>query len=183
MIPDIKSFQTLFRLRPLKEAKVSEISENTAASPISLDERINFHIGHPVQDERLDQAYQSLLFRSAFTIKENAISVTQQLIADGLWDENQTDEIEILRRAAVNAVAYMPRGGYQHSSPPEEVDVIFDRLLQSQKEPLEYDTGRETGRKEITFVSGGIHEGLRVFLHSLAHNLVRLPANIHLWHV
>ena len=182
MSPDQKPFQTLFRLRPLKEAKVSEISENTAVSPVPPEDRVNFHIGHPIQDKRLDQAYQSLMFRSEFTSTENSKNVTRRLIEDGLWEKNRANEIELLRRAAIKTVAYMPRGGYQPGSPGKEVELIFEHLLQTQKEPLEYDTGRETGRKEITFISGGIDESLRVFLHSLAHNLVLLPANIHMWH-
>ncbi len=182
MPPSQKSFQTLFRLRPLKEAKVSEISENTSASPVPPEERVNFHIGHPVQDDRLDQAYQSLILRAEFAREESAGDPAGYLIENGLWDESRRDEIELLRRAAVNSVAYMPRGGYLQSEPGKQVELIFDRLFQTQKEPLDYDTGRETGRKEITFVSGGAHEALRVFLHSLAHNLVHLPACIIMWH-
>ncbi len=43
----------LFRLKPAKAAAVSEISEATASSPVPPEERVNFHIGNPVQDERL----------------------------------------------------------------------------------------------------------------------------------
>jgi len=183
MPPAQNSFQTLFLLRPLKEAKVSEISENTAASAVPPEERVNFHIGHPVQDGRLNHAYQSLVLRSQFALEESPGDMTRHLIEDGLWDESRGSEIELLCRAAVNSVAYMPRGGYLHSDPGESAGLILDRLLQTRKEPLEYDTGRETGRKEITFVSGGIHESLRVFFHSLAKNLVHLPAHILMWHV
>jgi len=46
-----------FRLRPAKAAKVSEVSETTAASPVPPEERVNFHIGNPAQDERLVSAF------------------------------------------------------------------------------------------------------------------------------
>jgi hypothetical protein len=42
-----------FALRPVKAAVVSEISEATASSPVPPEERVNFHIGNPVQDPRL----------------------------------------------------------------------------------------------------------------------------------
>ena len=42
-----------FRLKPTRAAKVSEISEATAASAVAPEERVNFHIGNPVQDPRL----------------------------------------------------------------------------------------------------------------------------------
>ena len=50
----------LLRLSPwrrLRAARVSEISEATAASATAPEERINFHIGNPVQDPRLTAAY------------------------------------------------------------------------------------------------------------------------------
>ena len=50
-----------FQLRPVKSAKVSEISEATAGSSIPADERVNFHIGHPVQDKYLSQLYFKLV--------------------------------------------------------------------------------------------------------------------------
>ena len=46
-----------FELRPTRAAKVSEISEATASSSIEPEERVNFHIGNPVQESRLSSAY------------------------------------------------------------------------------------------------------------------------------
>jgi len=46
-----------FRLKPTRAAKVSEISEATAASAVAPEERVNFHIGNPVQDPRLSSAF------------------------------------------------------------------------------------------------------------------------------
>jgi hypothetical protein len=47
----------LFRLKPIRAARVSEVSETTAASPVPPEERINFHIGNPLQDSRLSSAF------------------------------------------------------------------------------------------------------------------------------
>ena len=46
-----------FRLVPLKAARVSEVSETTASSDVPPADRVNFHIGNPVQDKRLSSAY------------------------------------------------------------------------------------------------------------------------------
>ena len=52
-----RSCDDFFRLRPARAAKVSEVSEATAAAPVPPEERVNFHIGNPVQDDRLVQAF------------------------------------------------------------------------------------------------------------------------------
>ena len=48
---------TFFRLKPIRAARVSEISETTAAAPVPTEERVNFHIGNPLQDARLSSAF------------------------------------------------------------------------------------------------------------------------------
>ncbi len=52
--PDLLGF---FRLKPVRAARVSEVSETTAAAPVPIEERINFHIGNPLQDTRLSSAF------------------------------------------------------------------------------------------------------------------------------
>ena len=49
--------QAAFRLKPIRVARVSEVSESTAAASIPEEERVNFHIGNPVQDVSLSSAY------------------------------------------------------------------------------------------------------------------------------
>ena len=39
-----------FHLKPIRAARVSEISEATAAAPVPDEERVNFHIGNPLQE-------------------------------------------------------------------------------------------------------------------------------------
>ena len=50
-----------FKLRPIKAAKVSEVSEATASSSVPAEEKVNFHIGNPVQDKRLSSAYLRMI--------------------------------------------------------------------------------------------------------------------------
>jgi len=47
----------LFRLKQSRVARVSEISETTAAAPVPPEERVNFHIGNPLQDPKLSSAF------------------------------------------------------------------------------------------------------------------------------
>ena len=46
-----------FRLKSIRAARVSEISETTAAAPVPNEERVNFHIGNPLQDPRLSSVF------------------------------------------------------------------------------------------------------------------------------
>ena len=48
---------SLFRLKPIRAARVSEISETSVEAPVPAEERINFHIGNPLQDARLSSAF------------------------------------------------------------------------------------------------------------------------------
>ena len=50
-----------FRLKQAKAAKVSEVSEATASSSIPVEERVNFHIGNPIQDKVLSSAYLRMI--------------------------------------------------------------------------------------------------------------------------
>ena len=50
--------------------------------------------------------------------------------------------------------------------------------LEQQKEPLKYDIGEQSGRREIILASGGIHETIRILLHALSTYLEITPANI-----
>ena len=47
----------LFRLKAVRAARVSEVSEATAAAPVPEEDRISFHIGNPLQDARLSSAF------------------------------------------------------------------------------------------------------------------------------
>ena len=61
--------QAAYRLKPIRVARVSEISESTAAAAIPDEERVNFHIGNPVQDVSLSSAICGWYSASTFIEK------------------------------------------------------------------------------------------------------------------
>ena len=79
-------FSAFFRLKPLRAARVSEVSETTAAAPVPPEERINFHIGNPLQDSRLSSAF--LRTALGLDIRDEALSDTDPdgLMAHLAWD-------------------------------------------------------------------------------------------------
>ena len=162
--------QTYFRLHPIKAAKVSEISEATAASPVKPEDRINFHIGNPVQDTKLIKLYQKLVFEQ----EQSSLEINK----DSDWNELQTDQLELISKTIEQVAPYMPRGGFTHNNPNQLALLIKNWFTQNKFESLEYDLGTESGRKEIIFTIGGIWESLRILFHSLSHYLFFTPANI-----
>lgn len=175
------NLSTKFQLRPLKPAKVSEISEATASSPIAPAERVNFHIGNPVEDDRLISFYQNLVVDSPKPSSELHSFDLQSLLEDGVWDANQTDRLELLCRAVKSCIPYMPRGGFHRNSPSILAELFIEWLTQHQQEPLGYDLGKNSGRKEVIYASGGIIETLRVIFQTLSDYLISQPGRVLTW--
>jgi len=151
--------QEYFQLRPLKAAKVSEISEATSASPVPPADRVNFHIGHPVRDERLVKRFIELINL------ENL-------------EEDLSDYRSLIESAVRASIPYMPRGGYLREQPHSLILHFKEWLTNGQSESLIYDFGAESGRREVILVSGGQFEFIRVFFHSINRFLIHLPAVI-----
>jgi len=170
--PDPLSF---FRLKQVHSARVSEISEATADAPIPPEERINFHIGNPLQDARLSSAFLRLAL--GVDIQRQDLAKADDLLEHLGWARAQKPTLEFLQRVIVKSSPYMPRGGYQRQN-PHALIKIFQKWLESQQEPLRYDTGEQSGRREIILTSGGIHETLRILLTALANYLQSRPARI-----
>ena len=166
-----------FHLREARAAKVSEVSEATAAAPVPPEERVNFHIGNPIQDERLEYAF----FRIALGLNVDAPlspdPVDQALDETGM-DESSRPMLELLQRLIHRSAPYMPRGGYIRSNPQGLIRSFSDWLEKEQAEPLSYDLGDKTGRRELVLCTGGIFEAFRVFFHALTISLTHLPARI-----
>lgn len=173
-------FQSAFRLKPTRAAKVSEISEATAAASVDPHERVNFHIGNPVQDERLSAAYLRAIL--GLDISDTTLSGSDQdaLIRALGWGAEQRPFLELLNNLVARSGPYLPRGGFSRTSPPPLANA-FGEWLQSQQEPLTYDIGKTTGRREVIFASGGITETLRVFFHAVAAFLANTPARVALF--
>ncbi len=170
-----------FRLRPTRAAKVSEISEATAASAVAPEERVNFHIGNPVQDPRLSSAF----LRAALGLDIRAVELTMDRPKDLLTacggDESDRPTIELLSSLVKRSAPYLPRGGFTRST-PSPIVRSFQEWLEHQHDPLTYDIGKTSGKREIILASGGVTETMRVLFHALSSFLVHLPATIYQYH-
>ena len=172
--------EEVFALRPLKAAVVSEISEATASSPVPPEERVNFHIGHPVQDPRLMELYARIALGLGAVCSGADGDLTAELAAELGWEDAHRGKLQFLLNLIRNSAPYLPRGGFLISKPGELIR-LFRQWLTSQSEPLTYDFGEKTGRREVILASGGLAETLRVFFHGLATQLQRLPADVFIY--
>jgi aspartate/methionine/tyrosine aminotransferase len=167
-----------FELLPIRAAKVSEISEATAMSPVPPEERVNFHIGNPVQDKRLSSAYLRLALGVDITNEELTIEDIDKFVDHlGLLNEDKA-KVHFLAELIKKAAPYSPRGGFLKSKPHPVVRRFNEWLSKSQQEPLSYDTGEKTGKREIILASGGTFETLRVLFHSLSDFMAMRPITI-----
>ncbi|MCG6958333.1 pyridoxal phosphate-dependent aminotransferase, partial [bacterium BMS3Abin03] len=173
------NIEKLFTLNSIKPGKVSEISEATAASSVPSQERVNFHIGHPIQSENLVRYYLRLVF-NAYTTENDEENFNIDSIKNEFdWDEN-IGRIDFLYNLIKISAPYSPRGGYLISKPIQLVKKFHQWLESDQEEPLTYDLGEKSGNREIIISSGGIDEALRILFHTLNSYLFSLPANIFL---
>ena len=172
-----------FRLKQAKAAKVSEVSEATASSSIPVEERVNFHIGNPIQDKVLSSAYLRMILGidiRKINLSEDDLDKIVDEIDWGIEDKTKLEFfVELIKKSA----PYMPRGGFSKNNPDFLVKYFYDWLLKKQEEPLSYDLGESSGKREIILASGGKYEALRVLFHSLSRFLVSLPAQILLFNI
>ncbi len=172
-----------FRLNPIKAARVSEVSEATASSDIPPEERVNFHIGNPVQDKELFSAY----LRVALSIdirKENLTEDNLDAFIEELgWSGEDKKKVELILALIKNSAPYMPRGGFNKKNPNYLAKYFSEWLTKQQQEPLSYDLGEVTGNREIILSSGGIYEALRILFHALSSFLSHRPAKILLYNL
>jgi aspartate/methionine/tyrosine aminotransferase len=166
-----------FRLKPIRVARVSEISETTAASPVPKEERVDFHIGNPLQDARLSSAF----LRIALGIdiyQENLNDAEPDAILEHLhWDVSDKPKLDFLIRVIQKSSPYAPRGGYQRTAPHPLIKA-FRTWLERQQEPLQYDAGEQSARREIILASGGVPETLRLMFLALSAYLEITPARV-----
>lgn len=167
----------LFRLKAVPAARVSEVSEATAAAPIPDEDRINFHIGNPLQDARLSSAFMRVAL--GLDIHREALNDADAgLLLDELgWEEADKPKLDFLIRAIQKSAPYMPRGGYSSKKPHALIDKFYT-WLEHQQDTLRYDRGERSGRREVILSSGGMQETLRVVLFTLSWRLTHVPARI-----
>jgi aspartate/methionine/tyrosine aminotransferase len=164
-----------FRLKQIRAARVSEISEATAAAPVSPEERVNFHIGNPLQDERLS----SLFLRIALGVdfRRQDLTGLDDLLEHLALPPAERPKLDFLARVIQRSSPYAPRGGYNRKAPHPLVET-FAGWLENQPEPLRYNLNDPSGKREIILASGGIREALRVILVAISDYLQTTPARI-----
>jgi aspartate/methionine/tyrosine aminotransferase len=168
-----------FKLKPSRAAKVSEISEAAAVSTIPQEERVNFHIGNPVQDERLVK----LFFRNILGLKSDLNYSDFNSVLDELnIERDKKHYIEFLYQTIKNSIPYLPRGGFTPNKPSELI-LYFHNWLKVQEESFEYDLGTKSGKRECSIISGGIWEAIRVFLQAVSSYMIIQPVNILLYNI
>ena len=176
--PDLMSF---FRLKPIRAARVSEISETTAAAPVSPEERVNFHIGNPLQDARLSSAFLRIALGLDVHL-EGMNDADSTTILDYLgWGVEDKPRLEFLIRTIQKSSPYMPRGGYSRQAPHALIQAFCAWLI-NQQEPLRYDIGEQSGRREVILASGGILETLRILFFSFSSYMENIPVRILCYH-
>src|SRR5512137_1613028 len=106
-----------FRLKPIQVARVSEISETTAAAPVPVEERVNFHIGNPVQDERLSSSFLRIMLGIDGRLRDLRDSDPDSLLEYLGWEKSAKPKLELLIRTIQKSSPYMPRGGYSRKNP------------------------------------------------------------------
>ncbi len=174
-----RQHQRIFALKSLRAAKVSEISEATAGAAVPPEQRVNFHIGNPVQDHRLTRLYQQLIFGLSVHAEEQPSDPLDMLTVD----ETLGARLRFLAKVVENSVAYLPSGGFSNQNPGPLVEKVRHWLGPGQEEPLDYDLGLKSGRREVTMISGGRWEAIRMLLATLSKYLERSPANIYLFQI
>ncbi|MFM8321078.1 MAG: aminotransferase class I/II-fold pyridoxal phosphate-dependent enzyme, partial [Chloroflexota bacterium] len=166
-----------FRLKQIRAARVSEISETTAAAPVPPEERVNFHIGNPLQDPQLSSAFLRIALGLPFE-RHDLHDGNLDALAETLgWEAGDRAGLEFLARTIQKSSPYMPRGGYSQKAPHALVRA-FCSWLEKQQEPLQYDLGEQSGRREIILSSGGVAETLRVVFFALSDYLQVTPAQV-----
>ncbi len=169
-----------FRLKPVRTARVSDISETTAASPVAEDERVNFHIGNPLQDSKLSSAFLRIAL-GVDAQQETLHDAASDAILEYLgWNVSEKPRLEFLISTIQKSNPYMPRGGYVRKNPHALIRE-FCKWLESQAEPLHYDTGEQTGRREMILASGGVQEALRIFLFVISEYMEKAPVQVFLY--
>jgi aspartate/methionine/tyrosine aminotransferase len=174
--------RTFFKLKPLKVARVSDISEATASSATAPEDRVNFHIGNPVQDARLMAAYLRIVLDIDVQHEELDGADTDAILQYLEWNETDKPILEFLKQLIKKSCPYSPRGGFSRNSPNNLV-TAFTKWLQQQQEPLSYDLGQTSGKREIVLATGGRNETLRVLFHALSSYIVHRPAEVFLWEI
>lgn len=165
----------LFKLRPIKAAKVSEISEATASSGVPKEDRVNFHIGNPVEDDRLTQMFLLNVLRLKSLENLSPQISLEEIIGETAWEKRDLPKLELVYNSIKKSIPYSPRGGYLRTQPVSLIKKLQKWLSEDQQDSLQYDLGEKSGKRECIIASGGKWEGLRILLHSINDYILNTP--------
>jgi hypothetical protein len=98
-----------FRLKTIRAARVSEVSETTAAAPVPAEERINFHIGNPLQDPRLSSAFLRIALGLEIGQEELSDAAPEAILEHLGWEADDRPKLDFLIRVIRKSAPYMPR--------------------------------------------------------------------------
>ncbi len=141
------------------------------------EERVNFHIGNPLQDVKLSSAFLRIALGIDVNRQDLADANPDAILEHLGWGSEDKPKLEFLIRTIQKSSPYMPRGGYNRKTPHPLVKA-FGKWLENQSDALKYDMGEQSGRREVIIASGGIGETLRVILHAISEYLQITPARI-----
>ena len=150
-------------------------------SPVPPEERVNFHIGNPVQDDRLYSAYFRLALGVDVSDERFGVDNPDEIIEYLGMPPEDKSKVAFLANLIKKSAPYSPRGGFLKSRPHPLVRRFNDWLSKEEQEPLSYDLGEKTGKREIILASGGKLEALRVLFQSLSDFIAASPVTIFLF--
>ncbi len=143
-----------FRLKTTTPSLVGEISRMTAESGVPAEKRVDFHIGNPVWDPRLNRLYNAILSGANFFDPEAADFSEEDFLGE-LDDPAQRAAFRLIFEASEKSVAYAPQGGFSPRNPGTLTRQLKAHFLQEEIPVLPYDFGESTGRPEFALASGG----------------------------
>lgn len=165
-------FEARFALKQITPSKVAEISKTTAESDCPVEERINLHIGNPVQDPLLDQMYAQLVLG---TLSNSVTRLNwqdwQQKMLQTISKPSRRKIMKLIFESIEKANPYMPRGGFNPKKPGTLVRQIQAWLTIGQDEPLDYSLNSTGNSSEIAIAGGGKLETLKLLFQVIEENL------------
>jgi len=166
-----------FELSGTEAATVSEISEAVAASNVPPEERVNLHIGNPIQHKELQSLFLKLTLQIPLNFNCDIDNAANYIKEYNLSNEEVRD-LELIKKLIIKCSPYAPRGGFLKTNPNFAARYFYEWLTKNQVESLNYDLGEKSGVKEISIISGGIFEALRILFFALNEKLKYKPAKI-----
>ena len=87
---------SFFQLKPIRGARVSEISETTAAAPVPNEERVNFHIGNPLQDSRQTSAFLRIALGLDIHKEDLSDNQPDAILAALSWPSSEKTKLDFI---------------------------------------------------------------------------------------